>query len=290
MSFIDGDSFKLLSRNQLDITFKYPELHPLADALKGHRAILDGEIVALDDVGRPRFSRLTNRMQVTSPAAVHRVIDAYPVWYVLFDVLWIDGQWITGRPLRERHRLLKGLTIEGPSWQTSPAHIGEGANMLDTARRHGLEGIVAKRLNSIYTPGQRSRDWIKIKIVHGQEFVIGGWVPEGSDVVGRVGSMLLGYYDCDRRLHYAGRVGTGLNASWHAKLFKQFSKLTIDTSPFADRVPSRGVRFLNPKLVAEIEFRRWPEGGLVQQGSFKGLRTDKKASHVVKEIVQAPSS
>lgn len=285
LSLIDGKTIKLLSRNGLDITFKYPELHPLAKALGGRRAIIDGEIVALDDVGRPSFARLTHRMQISSPAAVKRVIHSDPVWYVLFDVLWIDGQWVTGRPLHERRALLEELTIEGPSWQTSPSHIGEGANMLDTARSHGLEGIMAKRLDSEYLPGRRSSDWLKIKIVHGQEFVIGGWVPEHSTTADRVGSMLLGYYDCDRKLRYAGRVGTGLNTAWHAKLTSQFAKLCQTASPFADKVPRAGVEFLNPKLIAEIEFRRWPDDGLVQQGSFKGLRTDKKAIDVVKEFI-----
>jgi bifunctional non-homologous end joining protein LigD len=130
----------------------------------------------------------------------------------------------------------------------------------------------------------RSGAWVKTKITQRQEFVVGGWVPEDSTRTARVGSMLLGYYDCHGKLHYAGRVGTGLNADWHERLTRQFARLAQDASPFGEQVPRAGARFLKPQLVAEIEYRRWPEGSLVQQGSFKGLRTDKDANEVVKEM------
>lgn len=284
IAYVDGITLSLRSRNGLDITFKYPELQPLAAALDGRRAILDGEIVCLNDAGHPSFSNLQQRMQVTSRAAAARVQAKYPVWFVLFDVLWLDGSWTTDLPLPRRRELLEELTIEGPNWQTSPAHVGEGRSMLDNAKMHGIEGIVAKRLDSTYELGRRSSAWIKIKIVHRQEFVIGGWVPEDSAATGRVGSMLLGYHDCLGKLRYAGRVGTGLNAAWHARLMREFAKRSRSTSPFADAVPKAHVQFLHPKLVAEIEFRRWPEGGMVQQGAFKGLRADKKPQDVVKEF------
>jgi bifunctional non-homologous end joining protein LigD len=284
IAYVEPDGLKLHSRNGLDITFKYPELQPLAAALDGRRAILDGEIVCLHDAGHPSFPHLQQRMQVSSRAAVEKVRKQYPVWFVLFDVLWLDGQWTTHLPLPERRELLEELTVEGPNWQTSPSHIGEGRTMLETARRHGIEGIVAKRLDSTYEPGRRSSAWVKIKIVHRQEFVIGGWVPEESAAARRVGSMLIGYHDCDGKLRYAGRIGTGLNADWHERLFREFAKRSRSSSPFADFVPLAGVQFVHPKLVAEIEFRRWPDGGLVQQGAFKGLRQDKKPADVVKEF------
>ena len=284
IGYVEPDSLKLHSRNGLDITFKYPELQPLAAALDGRRAILDGEIVCLNEAGHPSFPHLQQRMQVSSRTAVEKVRSAYPVWFVLFDVLWLDGKWTTHLPLPDRRALLEELTVEGPSWQTSPSHVGEGKTMLETARRHGIEGIVAKRLDGEYEPGRRSSAWIKIKIVHRQEFVIGGWVPEESNAAGRVGSMLIGYHDCDGKLRYAGRIGTGLNAAWHQRLTREFAKRSRSSNPFADTVPRAGVQFVHPKLVAEIEFRRWPEGGLVQQGAFKGLRQDKKPADVVKEF------
>jgi bifunctional non-homologous end joining protein LigD len=282
---VETGGVALHSRNGIDITFKYPELQPLARALDNRRVILDGEIVTLDDAGRPSFPRLQQRIQVSSRAAVARVVDDYPVWLVLFDVLWIDGQWVTDRLLAERRELLEELTVEGASWQVSPAHVGEGKSMLETARLHGLEGIVAKRLDSVYAPGIRSSAWIKTKLVHRQEFVVGGWVPEGSArSSSRVGSMLLGYYDCAGKLRYAGRVGTGLNAAWHDRFTRQFATLAQESSPFGEPVPRAGVRFLKPRLVVEVEYRRWPKGSLLQQGAFKGLRSDKDAREVVKEM------
>jgi bifunctional non-homologous end joining protein LigD len=284
IAYVDGGAVTLHSRNGLDITFKYPELQPLAAALEGRRAILDGEIVCLNDAGHPSFSNLQQRMQVANRAAVARVQATYPVWFVLFDVLWLDGKWTTELSLPRRRALLEELTIEGPNWQTSPSHVGQGKAMLDNARLHGIEGIVAKRLDSAYEVGRRSSAWVKIKIVHRQEFIIGGWVPEDSAATGRVGSMLLGFHDCAGKLRYAGRVGTGLNADWHGRLSRDFARLARGGSPFADAVPKANVQFLHPKLVAEIEFRRWPDGGLVQQGAFKGLRTDKRPADVVKEF------
>ena len=156
--------------------------------------------------------------------------------------------------------------------------------MLEAARVNGLEGIVAKRVGSHYEPGRRSPAWRKIKIVQRQEFVVGGWVPEIGDRTGRIGAMLVGYYDRGS-LHYAGRIGTGLNGDDHGRLAKLFHKHRSKDNPFAEKVPGHGVQFLAPATVVEVEYRRWPDGGLVQQGAFKGVRSDKDPRHVVKEHV-----
>lgn len=290
LCYWDGRNLRLESRNQLDITRRYPELHVLADALGSRTAILDGEIVALDEADRPSFPLLQNRMHVNDPAAIRRLVDEVPVRYLVFDLIYLDGRSTIERTYLHRRDLLEQLTLVGPSWQVPPAHIGEGAAMLQAAREQQLEGIVAKRIDSIYQPGRRSPDWLKIKVIARQEFVIGGWVPEGGNNTSRIGSLLLGYYEpattggrAGKILRFAGGVGTGFNDRWHRTLTSTLKPLTRATSPFADPVPKREAIFVEPILVAEIEYRRWPMGGMVHQGAFKGLRTDKDARKVVRE-------
>jgi bifunctional non-homologous end joining protein LigD len=289
LCYWDGRTLRLESRNQLDITHRYPELHILADALGSRSAVLDGEIVALDEADRPSFPLLQNRMHVNDPVAIRRLVDEVPVRYLVFDLLYLDGRSTIERSYLHRRDLLEQLTIIGPSWQVPPAHVGEGAAMLQAARDNALEGIVAKRIDSVYEPGRRSPDWLKIKVVQRQEFVIGGWVPEGGNNLNRVGSILLGYYEpaaagrAGKVLRFAGGVGTGFNDRWHRTLSGTLKPITRATSPFADPVPKRDAIFVEPILVAEIEYRRWPAGGMVHQGAFKGLRTDKDPRKVVRE-------
>lgn len=293
LAFWDGSALRLLSRNQLDITRRYPELNALGEALGRRTAILDGEILALDDTGRPSFARLQKRMHVNDPGAVARLTREVPIWYVLFDLLYINGRSVMHLPYTRRRRLLEGLTLEGPSWQITPSNVGAGEAMLKAVRENGMEGLVAKQLDSPYEPGRRSPAWRKIKIVHGQEFVVGGWIPEGGTRDSRVGSLLIGYYDCPRAgekpvLHFAGGVGSGFTEATHARLFRLLEERAVPTSPFAERLPKRGVRFVRPELVIEVEFRRWPEGSHVQQAAFKGIRTDKAPQQVVKEFTGIP--
>jgi bifunctional non-homologous end joining protein LigD len=290
LCYWDGRTLRLESRNQLDITRRYPELHVLADALGSRPAVLDGEIVALDDADRPSFPLLQNRMHVNDPAAIKRLVEEVPVRYLVFDLLYLDGHSVMDRSYLHRRDLLEQLTLVGPSWQVPPAHVGEGKAMLAAAREQQLEGIVAKKIDSVYQPGRRSPDWLKIKVILRQEFVIGGWVPEGGNNTSRIGSILLGYYEpsttrgrSGKVLRFAGGVGTGFNDRWHRTLSSTLKPLTRATSPFADPVPKRDAIFVEPILVAEIEYRRWPAGGMVHQGAFKGLRTDKDARKVVRE-------
>jgi bifunctional non-homologous end joining protein LigD len=283
LSFWNGRQLTLHSRNQLDITRRYPDLQDLGAALPKSGAILDGEILALDADGKPSFALLQRRMHAEGTANIARLVKQVPVWYVLFDVLWLRGRWLLDEPFTRRREMLEDLTIAGPAWQISPAHSGQGKEMLAAARQNALEGLVAKRIDSPYEPGRRSPNWRKIKVIFGQEFVIGGWVPEKGINQQRVGTLLVGYYDCDGKLHFAGGVGTGFNAALHASLTSQLLPLRIPSSPFVERVVKKDVMFVKPQLVAEVEFRRWPEGGQVQQASFKGIRTDKTAREVVKE-------
>jgi bifunctional non-homologous end joining protein LigD len=282
-----GSNLRLESRNLRDITVSYPELHDLAEALppRSGPVILDGEIVALDDNAMPSFPRLQHRMHVGDAASARRFSRQYPVWYVLFDVLYVRGRSVMELPYLERRRMLEELTLAGPHWQVTAAHVGEGAAMLQAARKSRLEGIVAKRLDAPYEPGRRSRSWLKIKTVMRQEFVVGGWVPEVGTREHRVGAMLLGYHDAAGKLRYAGRVGTGLVGSDHAMLSAMFQRILSAKSPFAERVPVPGARFLEPVTVVEVEYRRWPWDGLVHQASYKGVREDKDPRAVVREVV-----
>jgi bifunctional non-homologous end joining protein LigD len=250
--------------------------------------VLDGELVALDDLDRPSFPRLQRRMHVNDAGQIARLAREVPILYVLFDLLYLDGRSLLREPYARRRALLEELTLAGPAWQVTPAHAGRGKEMLAAARQNALEGVVAKKLDSVYEVGRRSNSWLKVKIVQRQEFVIGGWTAESTGLPDRIGTMLLGYYDCAGKLHYAGHVGTGLVGADHPILVRQFEKLARPTSPFVEKLPAarRGgikIVFLEPRLVAEVEYRRWPAGGLVQQASFKGLRRDKPAKQVVRE-------
>src|SRR5439155_19099597 len=204
LAYHDGNSFTLESRNRLNITERYPELRALRESLGRRTVVLDGEIVALDEMDRPSFARLQRRMHVNDHAAIMRLMREVPILYVLFDVLYLDGRSLLDAPYSKRRALLEELTLAGPNWQVTPAHIDRGKAMLEAARENRLEGLVAKRLDSLYEPGRRSPMWLKVKIVQRQEFVIAGWTGESTGLADRIGTMLLGYYDCDGRLHYAG--------------------------------------------------------------------------------------
>jgi bifunctional non-homologous end joining protein LigD len=289
IGFFQNGGYRILARSGTDITARYPELQHLADAVGSRNVILDSEIVALDESSRPSFGQLQHRMHLTDAKMITRLSKTEPVFCVLFDLLYLDGRSLLDQPYQRRRQLLEDLTLMGDVWQVTPAHVGEGTAMLASARQNQLEGIVAKRLDSSYQPGQRSSDWIKIKIVQRQEFVVAGWMPERTGTEDRIGSILVGYYDCNRKLRYAGKVGTGLSAKDHLLLLRRLAggrKMSSPvSSPFADPVP-RGAIFTGKPAVAEIEYRRWPAGGLLQQAVYKGLRTDKPAKDVVRETPQ----
>jgi bifunctional non-homologous end joining protein LigD len=277
----DGNDFSFQSRNQLDITPRYPEIRPLAEVFGSRPVILDGEVIALDEHERPSFSRLQRRMHVRDAVAVRRLMKQVPVWFVVFDVLWLDGRPLIDQPWIQRRDRLEELELEGPAWLRSPAHVGRGAEVLEAARNLKLEGVVAKKLTSVYQPGVRSPDWLKIKIVQSDEFVVGGWVPEGGERKNRIGSLLLGSYDENGRLRFVGGMGTGFDDEDHRTLTGLMRRLAVPTSPFADTVPAkRGALYVKPELVVQVEYRRRGPGGILQQAAFKGIRTDKSAKEL----------
>jgi bifunctional non-homologous end joining protein LigD len=294
IAYSEPGSWSLESRSLREITAQYPEVRALNDALGSHRAVLDGEIVAFDDEGRPSFERLQPRMHVTSAAAIRRRAAETPVSYVLFDLLYLDGHTLMSEPYRRRRELLEQLDLNGPTWQTPPYHTGDGAELLEATRRQRLEGLVAKRIDSRYEPGRRSGAWIKIKNTGRQEFVIGGWLPGEGRRRDRIGALLLGYYERDSegvpRLRYAGRVGTGFTEAELDALAKLLAPLERDESPFTGRQPGRGAHFVEPQLVAEVEFREWTKAKMLRAPSYKGLRDDKDPLDVVLEAPDADAA
>jgi bifunctional non-homologous end joining protein LigD len=280
---------RLHSRNLLDITPRYPELGRLNRALSHHRAVLDGEVVALDAEGRPSFGALQGRMHVTSESAVRRLARETPVTYVIFDLLWLDGHSLMDLSYAERRARLAELgVVDGERWRVPDYVAGHGAQLLQATAAQGLEGVVAKRLDSTYEPGRRSQSWIKIKNLNRQEVVIGGWVPGDGRRRDRIGALLVGVREGDE-LRHVGRVGTGFTEAELDRLRERLVPLERKDSPFAPGGPKipRGAVFAEPELVAEVEFREWTDGGQLRAPSYKGLRDDKPADLVVREEANA---
>jgi bifunctional non-homologous end joining protein LigD len=271
---------KLENRNLRDITFKYPELHPL----RGLDAIVDGEIVALDDNGRPSFERLQGRMHLSTEPAVRARMNEIPARFMAFDLIWHKGRDLTDLPYTERRARLEALDLNGDCWQTPSWRIGEGTELLEAARAQQLEGVMAKRLTSPYCPGKRTQHWLKIKVKQNQEFVIAGWQPGEGRRLNTLGSLLVGYYD-NGVFKYAGKVGTGFKEKDLRMLVKELRARERKTSPFTPPpAPPRGVMFVEPELVAELEFTEWTREGILRNPAYKGLRDDKPASAVVREV------
>ena len=283
IAYAQPGRLRLESRNLNDITVAYPEVRGLLEDLGMREAVLDGEIVTFDEHGRPSFERLQRRMHVSSPSAVKRLAASHPVLYAIFDLLYLDGHSLMGLPYSERRARLEELQLAGRAWRVPAAHTGEGQALLDATREQGLEGIVAKRLESRYEPGRRTGDWLKIKHTLRQELVIGGWLPGEGRRAERIGALLMGYHEAGE-FRYAGRVGTGFTDRTLAELQKRLAPLRRDTSPFtgAPRLP-RGAVFVEPCCVAEIEFRQWTDDRVMRAPSYKGFREDKAPRDVVLE-------
>ncbi|MBW3615092.1 MAG: non-homologous end-joining DNA ligase [Actinobacteria bacterium] len=283
VAYLRDGSLHLESRNLNDITARYPELHGLAGACPGHDMVLDGEVVAFDEQGRPSFSLLQTRMHVTGERDVASRVGRCPLGYLIFDLLHLDGCSTRDLPWQDRRRLLDDLELAGPGWQTPAAHLGSGTAVLEASRSGGLEGVVAKRVSSLYLPGRRSRDWLKVKNTSRQEVVVGGWLAGAGNRTGRIGALLAGYHDDAGALRFAGKVGTGFTDAELTRLAGLFAPLARPTSPFADKVPYRQAQFLEPCLVAEVEFSEWTHNGTLRHPSYKGLRDDKPATEVRRE-------
>ncbi|MFC5501286.1 ATP-dependent DNA ligase [Lysinimonas soli] len=280
---IRGDEVTLRSRNGLDLTGSYPELAELAAAVRGD-AVLDGEIVALDGAGRPSFGTLQKRMGLTSPRDVERGRLATPVHYFVFDVLSAGGISHLDDPYATRRGLLAELVTDRGAVTVPPDAGDDLAAALATSEKLGLEGVIAKRRDSPYRAGKRSRDWIKLKHTLTQEVVVGGWRPGNGSRADSIGSLLLGIPDADG-LRYVGRVGTGFTDRQLAEIRARLDGMTRATPPLLD-VPSadaRDAHWVTPSLVGEVEFAELTADGRLRAPSWRGWRPDKDPSEVVRE-------
>ncbi|MBV9214333.1 MAG: DNA ligase D [Actinobacteria bacterium] len=263
---------RIEGRRLTDITSKYPELRPLGRELGSRDAILDGEIVAFGDDGRPSFERLQRRMHLTGESQIKRQAKAIPATYLVFDLLYLDGHSLMDRPYGERRALLDELGLDGPAWRTPAAHPGRGKELLRASAEQGLEGVVAKRVDSHYEPGRRSGAWVKVKNKRREELVIGGWIPGEGKRESRIGALLVGYHDPEGALHYGGRVGTGFKERDLDFLEERLAPLRRRTSPFAGGPkPPRGAIYVKPELVAEVEFTEWTGEMILRHPAYKGL-------------------
>jgi len=273
---------RLLTRNQHDVTGTFPEIAAALDAQRMDGFIVDGEIVAFAE-GQTKFEQLQQRLGVAHPEA--KLINEFPVFYYIFDVMYADARDTRPLPELDRKRLLADeLSFGGPLRYTEH-RVGDGEAFYRSACQQGWEGLIAKRADAPYQAG-RTRNWLKFKCLAGQEFVIGGYTdPRGSRQ--GLGALLLGYYDTAGRLTYAGKVGTGFTNQMLHHLQALLEPLERDAPPFERGNPPRaGVHWVEPRLVGEIAFAEWTDDGLLRQPRFQGLRDDKDASEVVRETPQ----
>ncbi|NNE74694.1 MAG: hypothetical protein HKN26_13590 [Acidimicrobiales bacterium] len=281
----DGE-LTLRSSNQLDVTVRFPELAGLADAFGGRDIVLDGEAVALDETGRPDFAVLQQRMHISDPVEAQRRSVVIPAALQIFDLLYFDGHDLMGLPLADRRRTLEALVEDGPAWRVTTAH-DDGAPLLALADEQDLEGVVSKKLDSLYRPGSRSSAWRKVKIRRHQEFVVGGWAAGEGQRRGRLGSLLVGYYDDRGGLRYAGRVGSGFSQAELRRLLDRLQPHERVTSPFAEELPRAdlvGATFVDPVMVVEVAYAEWSPIGRLRHPSYLGERIDADPSAVTSEI------
>ncbi len=282
-----GNVVQLFSRNAKDFTKRFAEIAEAVGKISARSAILDGEIVALDEEGRSSFQLLQ---------ALEMGEERPPLAYYVFDLLHLNGKDLTTQPLSERREQLSALLHDAPEPIRESAEIrGDPKKLLDEVRKHGLEGIIGKERDSVYEIGRRSHAWIKLKCVAEQELVIGGYTkPEGAR--SHFGALVVGYYK-GSKLQFAGKVGTGFNQTVLKSLHAKMDRLRRDDCPFANLPEKKQGRWsqnitpremklctwIEPKLVCQVRFTEWTQDDKLRHPSFLGLREDKEASEVVRE-------
>jgi bifunctional non-homologous end joining protein LigD len=286
LAYIERGQVRLMSRTERDITVAYPELAGLGPATPHKQLLLDGEIVVFGDEGWPEFEALQPRMHVTSASQAAMLAGRTPVTYLIFDLLQLDGRPLFDLPYADRRALLDELALTGPYWQNPPSFPGEDFQAVQgVSREHHMEGVVAKRLDSVYAPGIRTDHWRKIKNVRRQEAVVAGYKPGQGNRTGQVGSLLIGVHD-ESGLIYAGHVGTGFTVETLRLLGDKLRPLRRADSPFDGPVPPEYARpavWVEPRLVIEVTFDRWTRAGRMRAPVYKGLRDDIDPATVIRE-------
>lgn len=267
---------RLYARSGVEITTAYPELIMLGEQIDD--ALLDGEVVLFDPGGRPSFTALAERMHVRDPAKAARLAATVPVTYMIFDLLRLRGEDLTGWPYSRRREALDGLGLGAARWAVPPVFF-DGPATYEAAGEHGLEGVMAKQVGAAYRPGVRSPDWVKVKLEVTGDFVVGGWRPGAR----KIGGLLIGVPGADGRLIYRGRVGGGIGAALERELLRELEPLRATGAPFSGDVPredARGAIWVTPRVVVEVKYgQRTPDGRLRFPRVLR-LRPDKPAEEV----------
>ncbi|NPC45038.1 non-homologous end-joining DNA ligase [Nocardioides sp. zg-1230] len=266
----DGD-VRMTSRNDNDVTAAWPDV--AAPPLGDRDLMVDGEVIALNERGVPDFRVLQNRMHVRNAREVARLVRSVPATLMVFDLLRLDGEDLTARPLEERRALLEGLPLADSKWQV-PAAYDDGAMLFDATLQQGLEGVVSKRRGSRYRFDQRSEDWRKLAHRHRGSFVVGGWRPQ-TGTADRLASLLVGEPTSDGLL-YRGRVGSGITGATSTRLAALLAPLATGEPPFADEVPrvdAAGTFWVEPRVVVDVDTHGLGYERL-RQPSFQGVRDD----------------
>ena len=279
VAFVENGKVRLVSRNQNDLSGQFSELQELPTSLRAHTAVLDGEVVALDEEGRPSFSLMQQRTGLRGGGRRTAARGDLPILYYVFDLLYVDGYDLRRVSLEERKKVLESLVVPGNLIRYSDHYPAEGTALFEVAKQKGLEGIVAKRRNSCYEE-RRSREWLKIKITHTLDCVIGGYTdPEGSRQY--FGSLVLGLYNKNGELIHVGNAGSGFNHASLKQMWEQLKARETKRNPFYGPVDAKRTHWVTPELVAEIKYTEWThetaEGGLkLRAPVFIGLRQDKE--------------
>jgi bifunctional non-homologous end joining protein LigD len=278
ISFIEGGKVKMISRNQNDLGPRYPELSALPKLVNANTAILDGEVVVLDEQGRPSFSLMQQRTGIRAHGRQAATRPDLPILYYVFDLIYLDGYDLRRVALDDRKRVLRQILTSQELVRYSDHHAGQGVALFQVAKQRGLEGMVAKKCNSCYEE-RRSREWLKIKITQTVDCVIGGYTnPEGARQY--FGSLALGLYNDKKQLIHVGNAGTGFNQTMLKQIWEVLKELETKKSPFTGPVDAKNVHWVKPERVAEVKFSEWThetsEGGIkLRAPVFLGLRDDK---------------
>ncbi|MCW2582289.1 MAG: polymerase LigD, ligase domain protein [Klenkia sp.] len=282
LAHVRDGGLRLRARSGADVTARYPELARLPEALAGHDAVLDGEVVALRE-GRPDFGALQGRMHLVGPD-VARLAAAAPVSFFVFDLLAWDGASLLGSSYVERRDRLDALGVGNARWVTTPWFTSDGAGIQAASLDNGLEGVVAKKTASVYRPGGRGPEWVKVKNVRHQTVVVGGWRPGAGRRQGGIGSLLVGVHDEAGDLVFAGHVGTGFTDRALDAL--RGAVTARATSPFTGVLPATATRdahWVDPLLVGEVAFTEWTREGRLRHPAWRGLREDVDPAAVERE-------